>query len=303
MLGMANYSRFFPEHLRKQLTIEPESRFFTWENSRGLTHRLRYLVSEQESDTIAVLIHGLGGHGEALWPYGSLIASQGISVAALDLPLFGHSSCTDPARVTYGDWIESIRNFVDMLNRPVVLVGFSLGGLAAVEAGAGCAQVKHVVATCVAEAGAISSLAHISTAGVMGVCAPLLLPLSRCGIGGLRIPMWLLARFSRMSSSQALSKACARDVRSGRVRVPLNFLASLLRYKHEDARTSSIPVTVTHPGADRWTPLSLSAGVMAQLRSRVFYRELENCGHFPIEEPGLSVFIRTIADACGESGH
>ncbi|MGL4742930.1 MAG: hypothetical protein ACRCXL_00880 [Dermatophilaceae bacterium] len=71
--------------------------------------------------------------------------------------------------------------------------------------------------------------------------------------------------------------------------MPRGFLASYLGSPPAVApeRFDSCPVTLAHPGDDRWTPLDLSLRFlrrMASVPTEVVV--LEGCGHLPIESPG-----------------
>ncbi|WP_423380170.1 hypothetical protein [Burkholderia sp. LMG 32019] len=52
---------------------------------------------------------------------------------------------------------------------------------------------------------------------------------------------------------------------------------------------------LTQPAADRWTPLHLSEPFLARIhRVPVSVTMLENAGHYPLEQPGLSQMVDAI---------
>nr|WP_280253838.1 alpha/beta hydrolase [Nocardia abscessus] len=58
-------------------------------------------------------------------------------------------------------------------------------------------------------------------------------------------------------------------------------------------RFTACPVWLVHPGADRWTPLSLSQAFFDRIAAPKRLVVLEAAGHYPVETPG----IHQLADA------
>ena len=48
------------------------------------------------------------------------------------------------------------------------------------------------------------------------------------------------------------------------------------------------PVLLTHPAADTWTKIEASRPFFDRIKGPKELVMLENCGHLPVEEPGLS---------------
>jgi pimeloyl-ACP methyl ester carboxylesterase len=74
--------------------------------------------------------------------------------------------------------------------------------------------------------------------------------------------------------------------------VPIAFLASWLRSQRPvQPEQFTTPVLLTHPGDDRWTPENLSLTFLQRITAETTYVELDNCGHFPVEEPGSTAMV------------
>lgn len=71
-------------------------------------------------------------------------------------------------------------------------------------------------------------------------------------------------------------------------RVPLGFLDSFLQYRHISPEKMRTSLTLAHPELDEWTPISLSLRVAQRTSARSTVVVLRECGHFPIDEPGIS---------------
>jgi pimeloyl-ACP methyl ester carboxylesterase len=88
---------------------------------------------------VAVLVHG-AWHGGWCWdPVVAELEERGHSVWTLDLP-----SRDNPAGDLHGD-AQAVKELVESLGRPVVLMGHSYGGAVITEASAGTDAVKHLV--------------------------------------------------------------------------------------------------------------------------------------------------------------
>jgi alpha-beta hydrolase superfamily lysophospholipase len=129
--------------------------------------------------------------------------------------------------------------------------------------------------------------------GVYG--APLMRRTERL-VGRIRVPIRWVADVANMSSNRELATLCATDPRGGGVRVPLGFLSSYFSFEHtapEAFRTT--PVLLTHPADDRWTPPELSLQFLRRINAPTEFVMLDGCGHFPVEEPGLTQFHDAVA--------
>jgi alpha-beta hydrolase superfamily lysophospholipase len=116
-------------------------------------------------------------------------------------------------------------------------------------------------------------------------------------LGSLRVPIRWLADMSAMSRDRRLSALCASDPRGGGASVPLGFLASWLNFAHTPPEQyQAAPVTLVAPAADAWTPAELSLRFLHRICAPTRAVMLENCGHYPIEEPGLTQLAETGRD-------
>ncbi|HVL77328.1 MAG TPA: lysophospholipase [Noviherbaspirillum sp.] len=92
--------------------------------------------------------------------------------------------------------------------------------------------------------------------------------------------------------------------------VPVHFMRSLFaaRPAVEPEAFDVCPVLLAHPAEDAWTTVDASRLLFDRLGVRKDLVMLENCGHFPIEEPGVSVlrdaairFVGRIVSDAGEA--
>ncbi|NMM91280.1 alpha/beta hydrolase [Rhodococcus sp. SRB_17] len=302
-MDVARYAQFLPEEFQST-QHQPVSTWWNWSNRQ--IHVAR--ASRPDASVRVMGIHGAGGHAEALWPFAALAADEGVEVIFPDLPLYGYTVEPQPSLVRYGDWIDMLCDFVNAERaadpRPLILFGASMGGMMAYEIAARTGQVAAVLATCLLDPADPDARAAAARWGPLGRAAPTLLPpLVRFG-GGVPLPIKWLVRMNRISNDPALSILCSFDPRGGGVRVPLGFLADWFAYKHTPPEEfTAAPVTLIHPAADRWTPPQLSQRFLARVAAPTESVLLDNCGHFPIEEPGLTQLAaaaRSVVSAVAE---
>lgn len=289
-----DYAQYLPAERQRAARREPAVRRWAWRQ-----HDVRILEAVAPASTARLLVvHGAGAYSGALWPIASLLHERGLEVAAVDLPLYGGTRTADPAGVRYDDWVALLTDLVaverDRDERPLVLLGASIGGMLALEAAARTAGVDAVVATCLLDPRDARARMRMTRFGPLAVLAPALLPAVRGRLARIRIPMAAVADLARMSRSTVLSRACAADARGGGARVPLGFLASYLAFRHRGPEAATVPVTLLHPERDAWTPVQLSLRVLRQLRAPSRHVQLRECGHFPIEEPGLGDLLDAV---------
>lgn len=226
----------------------------------------------------------------------ALIAERGLDVAAVDLPLYGRTTSPDLGAVRYDDWVRLLVDLVEAEHddRPLILFGASMGGMLAYEVAAHSSRVAAVAVTSLLDPRDWRVRSHITRFGRLGVLGGPLSSLACGRIANTMIPMRWVANFSRMSRSPGLSRLCAGDPLGGGARVPLGFLASYLRYRHAPPESMRTSVTLMHPSRDAWTPVELSLRFFRRIAMPGRVVMLRECGHFPIEEPGISDLISEI---------
>lgn len=288
------YADFLPAAQRAAAELLPEESWWSWAGHDVHIARAR----RPEAPARVLVVHGAGGHRRALWPYAALLADRGLDLAAVDLPLYGRTVTPDPAAVRYDDWVRLLVDLVDAEadDRPLILLGASIGGMLAYEVAGRSDAVSQVVATCLLDPRDWRARARMTRFGPLGVLGGPLAALVRGRLAAVRIPMRWVANLDRMSRNPGLSRLCATDPKGGGARVPLGFLASFLTYRHRPPEAMRTPVTLTHPSRDGWTPVGISLPVLRRTAAPSRLILLRECGHFPIEEPGLTDLVTAVLD-------
>lgn len=288
------YVEFLPVERRAAARLEPEETWWPWQGHR--VHLAR--ACRPDSPVRVLVVHGAGGHSGALWPMAALLADHGLDLAAVDLPLYGRTTSPDPPGVRYEDWVRLLVDLVaaEHDDRPLLLLGASIGGMLAYEVAARSPHVASVIATCLLDPRSQRARARMTRFGPLGVlCGPLSV-LVRGPLARAMIPMNRIADLSKMSRDPGLAARCAADPAGGGSLVPLGFLASYLRYRHAPPGSMTTPVTLAHPELDAWTPVDLSLRVLRRIPSANEVVMLRGCGHFPVEEPGITDLVSAVLE-------
>ncbi|WP_102143562.1 alpha/beta hydrolase [Mycobacterium hubeiense] len=282
------YATFLPARYRPEPAIEPASTWWPW---RGRTVHIAR-AGTRDSAVRVLVLHGAGGHAGALWPFAALAAREGAEVLVPDLPLYGDTVEPRPGSVRYDDWVDLLCDLVRAERRdderPLIVFGASMGGMLGYEVAARTREIAHVVATCLLDPVDPDARRAAARMSFVGPSAPALMRAIDPLVGRVRVPIRWLVNMNAMSRNPDLSRLCATDPKGGGVRVPLGFLSSWLNYRHARPETfDAAPVTLVHPAADDWTPPELSIRFLDRIQGRKQLMLLENCGHYPVEEPGV----------------
>jgi alpha-beta hydrolase superfamily lysophospholipase len=280
-----DYSRWFPVELRRP----PQ-----WEQDRwdGVTTRLARRPVE-DAPAACVVLHGGGGNATLLSPVLAALELAGIDSVCPDLPGYGRSS-VPPERFTYDTWVAYVadlaRREAERHGGPVALAGFSIGGMLAYHVATEAPDaVDRIAATNLLDPRDPAVRRGVSRRPALGRLTAAMVP----AVDGVRIPIRWLANMRAIANDPEFAAACLSDRRGGGSKVPLRFLRTWMNYRPkvepEDFRK---PVLLLQPGDDRWTPPALSQTFFHRLGGPKRYVLLENCGHAPIEEPGLSTMRR-----------
>ena len=290
-----NYVSFLPPPRQEAVEAPATSQSWTWKgHSIHIARRMNTHAPVQ-----LVVCHGAGGYSDALWTICAQIPTDLCDLHIPDLPLYGHTFTSAPQLVRYEDWINCLRDYIQRIDdgRPLILWGFSIGGLLAHEVACRSSRVKEVIATCLVDPRSLRSRFYISRWGLGVIGTPFLVLGRQRPLAELMVPMRLVANMRRMSHDKRLSTLCMSDPRGGGAKIPLGFLASFLSYSHALTHLGKghpIRTTLVHPAKDEWTPPSLSLTSMGRMEGPRRVIMLDNCGHFPIEEPGLTQLIHTV---------
>lgn len=277
-----------PEGFRTSPSTLPKESFLDWNGWK--IHLDTYKNADAPAKVI--LLHGVGGNGRLLSFIAVPLFNAGYEVIAPDLPGYGNS-IVEKRKVVYDDWINLVSFLIDQEKskdqRPIFVFGLSAGGMLAYHAAAKNPQVAGVIATNLLDQ-RDKRVRDASTGSKLKsrVLVPTL-KFASLFAGGAMLPMKKVANMNAIVNDEEVLKLLLNDDKSSGTKVPLRFLTSLIKAKPAiEPEDFQIPVLLVHPGEDLWTPTWTSEVFFNRLTSEKELKILENAGHFPIEQPGIS---------------
>ncbi|WP_256841221.1 alpha/beta hydrolase [Ornithinimicrobium cryptoxanthini] len=247
-----------------------------------------------------LLVHGAGGNAAAMWPFAAHLSLLGARVTLVDLPGYGRTRRLSgrPGSVRYSGWQRVLVDLVkrEHDDRPLVLVGASMGAMLALDAAAVTGLADRVVATCLLDVTRPEVRAGIVRWRWLALGLPLL-RLVRGPLARVPVPIRWLTPMVTIFNSPGLSAAVLRDPHGGGGAMPLGWYRSFLATGPavSPETITQPPVILLHPDEDRWTAPELSETLLARIAAPTRSVRLTHCGHFPVEEPGFQQLLDEVA--------
>lgn len=230
-------------------------------------------------------------------------ARRGYETIAVDMPEYGMTEVAKGALIRYDDWVQAGSDLIDAErakdDRPIVLYGLSAGGMLTYHVAALNGKVKGIVGMTFLDQRSQQvrdeTARNLFMSRVGGPMTNLAAhtPLIR----SMRIPMTMASKMSALVNDPAALKVWLSDRTSAGNAMTMAFLSSYMTYRPavEPEDFAVCPVLLTQPAADRWTPLHLSEPFLQRIRKEpVKIVMLDNAGHYPLEQPGLSQMVNAI---------
>ncbi len=291
--------RFLPPDFQWTDDRQPKEEWWGWNG-----HRLHLdTYRNPQARMKVILFHGVGTNGRQMsMVLGEPLARRGYETIAVDMPEYGMTEVAADALVRYDDWVRAGSALIDAElardSRPVVLYGLSAGGMLTYHVAAMNKKVKGIVGMTFLDQQLQRVRDETALNVPMGrIGLPLTAIAAKTPLKSLRMPMRLASKMWALVNDEAALKVWLSDKRSAGNAMTMAFLSSYVAYRPvvapEDFEVC--PVLLTQPAADRWTPLHLSEPFLARIKKvPVTTVMLENAGHYPLEQPGLSQMVDAI---------
>ena len=233
-----------------------------------------------------ILVHGAGGNGRVLAPFGDFLASLGWLALAPDLPGYGLTQPAAGFRWEYGEWPAVVARMADEAEAPVVLMGLSVGGMTAAFAAEASRNVAGVVATTLLDMGDPSAFIRAARWRWLGAASLVGFRLMPWVIDRIALPLRLAAPLKAMTADEPMQRYFATDPLLGGMRVASRFFRTLHSRKATELDLGC-PFLLVHPGADAWTPTAVSRPAFQRVKGPKEFVELTNGSHLPVERPAI----------------
>jgi alpha-beta hydrolase superfamily lysophospholipase len=271
----------------------PSEEWWDWQGHRIHLDRFRNPAAKAR----VILFHGVGTNGRQMSTIlGRPLFESGLETVATDMPGYGVTRVADGVTVGYDDWVRAANDFIKAElegdSRPIFLYGLSAGGMLTYHAAALNRKVKGIIGMTFLDQRdqqVADETAYNEFASRVGM--PIIHKAVELGMGAGRLPMRLASKMSALVNNEQALKAFYADKTSAGNWVSKKFLDTYMhpRPAIEPEDFDVCPILLTQPAEDRWTPLHLSEPFFKKIKKvPVRIVMLENAGHYPIEEPGLT---------------
>lgn len=286
------YLPYFPPVMRLPGTAVVTETWSEWRGRRVHVDRVEPETTPTPSGTV-VLVHGVGGYGRIVLPFGAPALRSGYRLVAPDLPGYGLTE-TDDRNLAFDTWVDCVRDLVtverDRSDGPVVVYGLSLGGVVAYHAAASGAPAAGLIVTTLADVtdpGVVAAFSRFPRLAGVGFELMQRLPMLT---DPLPLPPRLTAKMTRISNNPDLAHLCASDPLGGGATLRGRFWRTLTTTAppQQPEEFTSCPVLVAHAGDDQMTDIAHTRRFIDRLAAPTQFIELTGAGHFPVEEPGVS---------------
>lgn len=284
--------KFLPQRLAFTEDHSPTEEW--WENRGHKIHLDRW--RNPAAKVRVILHHGVGTNGRQMsMILGVPLHKAGFELVAIDMPGYGCTEVAPGKPVAYDDWVHIGDDFINFElqrdSRPIVLYGLSAGGMLTYHVAAQNRKVKGIVGMTFLDQ-RIQQVRDETARNLFmsRVGVPLAklsdIPLLR----SLSLPMSLASKMSALVNNSDALRLFLADPSSAGSWASMHFLSTYSSYKPalEPEDFDVCPVLLTQPNEDKWTPLHLSELFLSRIKKvSVKTVDLENAGHYPLEDPGL----------------
>jgi alpha-beta hydrolase superfamily lysophospholipase len=286
------YQEFLPTDLKYSDNNLPTEEYWNWRDYDIHLDRMK----NSNSPVKVIILHGAGGNGRVIGLFGNFLYGQGFEYIAPDLIGYGLTKNPKNINIDYSVWIDCVSDLIDSElakdDRPVILLGLSVGGMLAYQVAAKNNKVKGIIVTTLADPRSnkvkddLAKNKFLSRVGLP--VGNFLKPIS----DHIKLPIKWLCKMDRITNDEAFSKVFSNDKLAGGSKIKLRFLRTYMNFvpSKEPENFKNCDVLFLQPEKDTWTTLETSKPFYDRLNCQKKIVILESCGHAPYEEKGLSTF-------------
>lgn len=290
------YNKFLPEELQYRETNLPVE---TYWNCKDYQIHLDETKIDK-SPVKVIILHGAGGNGRIMGLLGNFLNDLGFEYIAPDLMGYGLTKNKKNKNIDYAEWVDCVSDLVDEEyakdNKPIVLFGLSVGGMLAYQAASKNKNVKGIIVTTLADPRQkhvrddIAKNLFLSRVGLpfVKITSPV--------FDRIALPIKWLCKMDRITNNKAFSNVFANDPYAGGSKIKLKFLRTYMTFNpaKEPEDFGICKVLYLHPEKDTWTTIDTSKPFFDKIKSPKKMVILENCGHAPYEENGLTTMKKEV---------
>jgi len=284
------FQPYFPEAFRINPGEEPNEEYWKWTDYD--VHLDRYIPEQNNRNIKIILVHGGGGNGRLLSPMGVALRGEGFECVAADMPGFGLTEIGAPN--SYDTWVDLVNALIDREvekdGKKVLLVGISLGGMLSYHATCLNKKVVGLMVSSLADATTEKVQIQLSKNDFLGKRSYKSLALAPNITDNIKVPIKMTTKMWAMANDQSFVKLLKNDKVGSGSWVYLKFFRTLMEYQPavEPENFTQCPMLFFQPEKDYIIPWEISKPFYDRIAGKKEMIMLKNCGHIPLEEPGIS---------------
>ena len=296
------YNDFLPLDIQYQDNKLPIETYWKWKDYGIHIDRMK----NENSSIKIIIIHGAGGNGRIIGPFGNFLSTIGYEYLAPDLIGYGLTKNLRNRNIDYEEWVDCVSDLIDEEikndNKPIVLFGLSLGGMLAYQVACRNSKVKGIIVTTLADPRKGNVRDDLSKNLFLSRIGLPFANMTHLFSDHIKLPIKWLSKMDRITNDKEFSKVFANDLLAGGSKVKLRFLRTFINYNpaKEPEQFDNCKVLYLQPELDTWTSLETSKPFYDRIKGEKKLVILENCGHAPYEEPGLTILKEEIENFLNE---
>ena len=290
------WKKFQPFFAKKnQLTKDklPKEEYISLKGMQ--VHLDRYLSKSEKATPFKVMVvHGGGANGRLMSPIALELQRNGYEVLSPDLPGFGLTSYKHI--VSYQDWIDTLCYIIETEYEkdkiPFVLFGMSLGGMLTYQVACLSNHVKGLIVTTLADTTQFEIQQLLAKNDLLAKQGAAIAKRFSLILDPLKVPIQQLTSMNKMANNADFVQLLRRDKVGSGSWVYLKWIRTLQSTKAKIAPENfdRCPLLFLHPEKDTLLSFDASKSFYDRLNCKKEMYYLTNCGHIPLEEPGITEF-------------
>lgn len=283
------FQPYFPEDWRINKYNYPDEYYWKWDKYD--VHIDHFKPQKEKKKIKLILLHGGGGNGRLLSPVAVCFSSMGYECIAPDLPGFGLTKSSEAN--SYYTWIKLVSDLVtieaDKSDSSIVLCGISLGGMLAYQVASLSDKVSGLIVTSLADTRLSSVQMGLAKSKYFGAVSPFLINRFSFITDNIKLPIKWTTKMWAMANNKEFVKELKKDKVGSGSWVYLKFLRTLFEAEPniEPENFIKCPLLFLQPEKDFIIPWKMSKVFYDKLGCDKEVIFLDNCGHIPMENPGL----------------
>jgi len=255
---------------------------------------------KRASDISIVILHGVGGNGRLVSFIAVPLARRGYNVICPDLPGYGYTQYKSKTKIDYQTWIDVGSYIVEnelKRKHKVFVLGLSAGGMLGYNVCCCKSEVAGLVVTNILDSREQAVRNYSAKNSLQAKYGIKILSALPAFIKAIKVPIRMVTNMEGLVNKSEILKILLKDKRGAGSNVQIDFLLSMMNYSPLiDPESFKTPTLMVHPEKDLWTPVEVSDLFFSRIKTEKVRVILEGCGHFPVEEPGITQLEREIID-------